>query len=119
MKGCPIVHLTSDPRAQEVQDPKERTNFTNVAKVKYYEHFELQAKIRSFPKYLQIRWYKGSTVLDISRLKNYESSCKGDKAVLCIKNVTKDDEDIYRVEAVNGLGEGKSNAITLKVIGGK
>ena len=97
----------------------EGNNLRTVAKVTYNEHFELQATIRSFPKHRQIRWYKGSAVLNISRFKNYESSCKGDKAVLCIKNVTKDDEGIYRVEAFNDLGEGKSDAITLEVIGGK
>lgn len=97
----------------------EGNNLRTVTKVTYNEHFELQATIRSFPKHRQIRWFKGSTVLDISQSNNYESSFKGDMAVLCIRNVTKDDEDIYRVEVDNDLGNGKSDTITLKVIGGE
>lgn len=85
----------------------------------YNERFELQVTIRSFPKHRQINWFKGSKVLDINQFKNYKSSCNGDTAVLCIEHVTKDDENIYRVEVWNDLGKSTSENITLKVVGGK
>lgn len=97
----------------------EGNGLRNVTKVIYNERFELQVTIRSFPKHWKINWFKGSKVLDISQFKNYKSSCNGDTAVLCIEHVTKDDENIYRVEVWNDLGKSTSENITLKVIGGK
>lgn len=43
----------------------------------------------------------------------------GDCFVLCINNVSKDDEDIYLVEVSNELGKGVCKSEKLKVIGGK
>lgn len=87
----------------------------------YNDHLELRATIRSFPKHLKINWFKGLTVLDLSQSKYDKSlsSFEGNKTVLCINEVTKDDEDVYRVEVYNDLGKGTSENVTLKVIGGK
>ena len=121
-KGFPTVHLTSEPSAQEeVQDPTNGNDISHVTKVIYNDRLELRATIRSFPKHWKINWFKGSTVLDLSQSKYDKrlSSFEGNKTVLCINEVTKDDEDVYRVEVYNDLGKGTSENVTLKVIGGK
>lgn len=106
---------------EKLQYPADRNYLRYVTKVTYNESFELQATIRSFPKQLQINWFKGSTVLELSQSKYDKSfsSYEGDKTVLCINKVTEDDEDTYRVEVCNVLGKSTSENVTLKVIRGK
>lgn len=106
---------------EEVQDPTNGNDISHVTKVIYNDRLELRATIRSFPKHGKINWFKGSTVLDLSQSKYDKSlsSYEGNKTVLCINEVTEDDEGIYKVEVYNDLGKGTSENVTLKVIGGK
>lgn len=71
--------------------------------------------IRSYPKDVKITWVKGSRHLNLVDSKYAGSYRLDDKFVLCIKNVTEEDEDEYRIRATEDL-EGKQISDTLKII---
>lgn len=80
---------------------------------------KFSAKIRCSPKATRIVWIKGSTVIDTSLQRHSGSFCDDDKSVLCINNVKKEDEGIYKVEAYNEFGKGDDISEMFKVTGGK
>lgn len=73
------------------------------------------ATIRGFPKYQSVIWKKDNEEIGIN---NPKFERNDDHSVLYIKNVKKEDEGIYTIEAINELGNGQSSQ-ELKVIGGK
>lgn len=87
--------------------------------VEYNENVKIVGTIRSYPKDVAICWMKGWRPLKLVDPKYVGSCCIDGKAVLHIKNVTEEDEDEYRIRAIEDFG-GKQISDTLKimVIGG-
>lgn len=87
----------------------------DVPSVALHTRVHFTATIRGFPKYQSIIWKKDNEDIDIN---NPKFERNDDSTVLYIKNVKKEDEGIYTIEAINELGNGQSSQ-ELKVIGGK
>lgn len=84
----------------------------------YNECVQIKASIKSFPKYNCVSWFKGEEEIDIAQQK-YEGSFHGaDFSVLCINNVTKEDESDYTIKITNDLGNVNCSSNPLKVVGG-
>lgn len=84
----------------------------------HYDCVNMIATIRSYPKHTSVIWKKGKELIDITLPKYAGSSDVGDRPVLCINNVKKEDGDVYTIEVQNALGKGTCNE-ELFVIGGK
>lgn len=83
--------------------------------IEYKKSLEVKATIRSYPKDLKMCWMKGSKPLKLDDSRYAGSCCTGDQSVLCIKHVTKEDEDEYRIKAQRDF-EGEEISDTLKLI---
>lgn len=113
--GRPMVCLTSEPQMQKMLEDSS----PDTTEVIYNECVIFKSSIRCHPKCVQINWIKDdSGPLDIENVRYRGSSNDGDSPVLCINTATKKDEGTYRVEAYNAYGCGRSQLVTLKVIGG-
>lgn len=64
------------------------------------------------------RWMKGDEIIDIAKSKYNGSSVVGNSPVLCINNVSKEDEDVYTIYVRNDWYE-TSPKCRLVVIGSK
>ena len=62
---------------------------------------------------------KDTIPINLEEPKYIGSTCQGDNPVLCINEVTKDDEAVYTIEAENEFGKGRCCSEKLEVIGGK
>ena len=116
MLGCPTVSLATDP---QMQQSSEVYGSTYVTKVVYHQCVEFKATIRSYPTHCDVKWKKGSNTLNLNDTKYKGSSAEFSNPVLRINMVTKEDNDIYRIEAQNIHGEGTSQSIALEVIAGE
>lgn len=63
----------------------------------YDTDFVFKASIRSFMKDTSTMLMKGDEIIDINKSKYNGSSVVGNSPVLCIKNVSKEDEDVYTI----------------------
>lgn len=90
----------------------------DVTDAVYGECVKIHATIWSFPKHSSVVWRKGMMDIDITHPKYSGSSCDGNKPVLCIKELIKEDEDTYEIEVKNEKGT-TSHRSKLNVIGGK
>lgn len=71
----------------------------------YDTDFMFKASIRSFMKDTSTRWMKGNEIIDIAKSKYNGSSAVGNSPVLCINNVSKEDEDVYTINVRNDWDE--------------
>ena len=74
--------------------------------------FRLEAHVKGKPM-PKVQWLVNG--LEIKPSPKYSITWEGDRSVLLIKNITKDDTAIYAIRAVNDLGEAVSST-TLYVI---
>lgn len=77
------------------------------------------AMIRSYPKHNRVIWMKGEEPIDISQPKYIGSLDIGDRPVLQINNVKKEDKDVYSIKVNNEIGEETCSNGILEVAGGK
>ena len=85
----------------------------------YHDCVKFEATIKSFPKHSSVVWIKGQNTIDIKQAKYEGSVCDGEKPVLCIKHVTKEDEGTYKIKVINDKGATTSFEQNFNVIGGK
>lgn len=71
----------------------------------YDTEFMFKASVRSFMKDTSTMWIKGDEIIDITMSKYNGSSVVGNSPVLCINNVSKEDEDEYKIYAHNEWDE--------------
>lgn len=83
----------------------------------YNECIQIKASIRSFPKYSRVIWFKGEEQIDIDQPKYEGSFHRADFSVLCINNITKEDEFEYTINITNDFGNINCSSNPLKVVG--
>lgn len=71
----------------------------------YDTDFMFKASIRSFMKDTSSMWMKRDEIIDITKSKYNGSSVVGTCPVLCINNVSKEDEDVYTIYVRNKWDE--------------
>ena len=89
-----------------------------VTDANFGEFVKIIATIWSFPKHSSVVWRKGKMDININQQKYRGSSCDGNKPVLCIEELIKEDEDTYEIEVKNEKGTATCRS-KLNVIGGK
>lgn len=93
-------------------------SLNNVTDAIYGACVKINATIWSFPKHSSVVWRKGIMDININQPKYRGSSCDGQKPVLCIEKLIKEDEDTYEIEVKNEKGTATGYS-KLNVIGGK
>lgn len=89
-----------------------------VQEALYNDTVEIKAIIRSFPIHTGVIWMKGEEPIDISQPKYIGSLNYGDRFVLQINNVKKEDKKIYSIKVSNEIGEETCSNGILEVVGG-
>ena len=113
------MKLSSDPRPQGIfPDTAGGNCLRYVTEVVNHGCVEFKASIWNFPKPWDIVWMQDGKVLQHDIEKYEGSSLGGNNPVLCIKNVRKHDEGIYRIKVKNARKEKLSDPVILEVIGG-
>lgn len=97
---------------------KPYVTLSHVPESIFNERVQIEATIRSFPKYTDVIWMKGEEHIDINQPK-YKGSLKHvDYSVLCINSLKKEDESEYSIAITNAFGTNTCRSNLLKVIGG-
>lgn len=98
---------------------KPEVILSDVCDAVYDTKVTYKATIRSFLKHTFTKWKRGDNIIDITKPKYEGSSNVGYCPVLCINNVSKEDEDVYSIHVRNEWGYTPLSYKKLVVTGSK